>query len=176
MRKFSLIFIFSIIYFCCSSTHIIQHNQAAFDDLNEAFKGKEVSIILASQDIRMGQNIQVMLDTTYWIEFHIVLKSRIPWREDSTLIHRSASTSEIRGISINNDSKAALFGACTGLVIGASLSYISVQDDPSGQVESFTKPIIGGLAGMLLGFFIGPGIGYTEEYIINVPDSIGEGK
>jgi len=176
MRNISSIFIFSVFYFCCSSTHIIKHNQSAYDDLNKSFKGKEVSIILASQDIRMGQNIEVMLDTTHWIEFQIVLKSRIPWREDSTLIHRSISTSEIRGISINNDSKAALFGACAGLIIGASLSYISVQDDQSGQVESFTKPIVGGLAGMLLGFFIGPGIGYTEEYIINVPDSNGEGK
>ncbi len=170
-KSISLILLISMIFYCCTSTHMIKYDQFAYDDLNENLKGKEVSIILTNQDIKKGQNIEVMLDTTYWIEVHTVLKSRVPWIEDSTLINWSVSTSEIRGFNINNDLKAVINGAGAGFVIGAGLTYLLVKGE-----NKYATSVLGGLVGMLLGLFIGPEIGYTEEYIINMLDSIGDGK
>ena len=165
-----------MIFYCCTTTYMIRHDQSAYDDLTKNLRGKEAFIILTNQEIKKGQNIEVTLDTTHWTEIHTILKSRIPWLEDSTIINWSVSTSEINGFRINNEGKAALYGGGAGMLVGAGLSYFLDKKEDYYDTSAILYVPLGGLVGTLLGVFIGPEIGYYEKYIINKTDLIGEEK
>lgn len=66
IKLISFILIFSMTFYCCTSTHLISHQQSTYDELNEKLNGEKGQIILPNNEVIVGENIKVGTDSTSW--------------------------------------------------------------------------------------------------------------
>jgi hypothetical protein len=170
MKTISSILLFSMIFYCCSSTHMIMHEQSAYDELNDELRAEKGQITLMDNAVIIGENIVVGIDSTSWISNRISEDSiiGIPTQQAEHCI----STSEIRSIVFKDNSQGAWeafgFGSIGGifaLIIAASGGYVG--KGPASGPEIIGAITITALAGGIIGTPIGGLIGHEEKSVFH---------
>ena len=67
MKTISIILLFSMIFYCCTSTHMVLRSQSAYYELNYKLKGKKVKTTLMNGEVVAGENITLAIDSTSWV-------------------------------------------------------------------------------------------------------------
>ena len=165
MKSISSILIISMLIFIgCSatSTYFIKHDQSDYNELNEKLKGEKGKMVLMNGDIIVGEDINIGIDSTSWIE-------RGP-------LTKSVATLEINYFTFINRGNGASAGAGYGFWAGAAAGLvlgITQRDQPgfkgAGEIGAvvliFTVPL-GGVAGAIIGLPIGFIVGGTDKYML----------
>ncbi len=178
---FLILFIFLNIFMGCSATntHLIKHDQTIYDMLSMKLMEQEGKMVFINGEIISGDNFNIGLDSTSWIEKQISnskqvvtdgSSKKVPAGEPLT---KTIATSEIDYFSLINRNKGAQAGVGTGSWVGAAAGSLwgltLVGTGRSGNMSPailiFTIPF-GGLVGAMIGLPIGLIVGGTDKYIL----------
>jgi len=152
-----------ILFFSCSSTHLIKQTQSDYSELNEKLQGEESDIIVNDGKIIEGRNIRIFGDSLYCIESS----------SDTEMVYH---TSAIKEIFITQNTKGALEGAGIGALCGlGALGFVFFKTPETDRDLSsphvavfFLLPVSGALWGLPIGALIG----HKETYVFEIlPDS-----
>ena len=175
MKSISWILLISMIFYCCTATHMIKHDQSAYDELNRKVEGEKAKITLMNDDVIVGENIFMEVDSTSWVEVE-KRKTYSLFRKRHEFDEKwSVPTLDIKKIDVGgNSGQGALGGLYYGFLIGASLGAIfgliliaGTDSDQSigGGAVLFTSAL-GGIAGAIVGLPLGLLAGGTDEYVL----------
>ena len=151
MKTISLILLISMIFYCCTSTHMIHRDQSNFDELSKELEGKEFSLTLINGEVHIGNDITVDKHTASWIEYSN--KYIAPTLEVKKITVMSSFLGMKRGMVYGfliGASSGAIFGIMVISEMKASSEYYENREALLG-----TFVALGGIAGAIIGLPLG---------------------
>ena len=151
----------AMIYYSCTSVHMIRHNQSDYDEMNEDLDERKVTILKTTKEVIFGHNVMITPDSTFWL--------------NSQQNKLSVLTSGIREITSESAWRGAKDGFYYGFLFGAGFGVVValLVDKSSGAMDPKAfAPMIGigaGVGAGVWGLVIGAAIGHTDRYIFQTP-------
>ena len=115
MKIMSWILLFSMFFYCCTSTHTVIRSQTAYDQLNKQLDGKKSKITLLNDSIVVAENINIGVRTSSWQE--VQFKGRYTQDKKTNPINRIIPTANIKNIITKQHGRGALEGFGIGALV-----------------------------------------------------------
>ncbi len=177
MKTISLILLISMIFYCCTSTHVRMHDPSTYVELNRKVEGEKAKITLVNDHVFVGENIFMGVDSTsfivveQWNTYSYVRE----WDEIGEIW--SVPALDVKKIDVVSRVQGAKGGLNYGFLFGASLGtifgIIMISDITEGskyydyKANIFVGSVaLGGIAGAIVGLPFGLLAGGIDEYIL----------
>jgi len=172
MKTISSVLLFSLIFYCCTSTHTLLRNQSDYSQLNIKARENDAKITMMDDNVINVRNITIRIDSTYLIDLDSTYWSDSEYWSEK-YVKRSLPTAEVKAISIKTTQPKWVLAGCA--VVG---TFVGHAVSPKGKLRPGWRPGYAdytGLkwAGTIIGAIIGLGIGAfivpkpTDNYILS---------
>jgi len=162
-----------MIFYCCTSTHVINNDQSAYDELNGKVEGERAEITLMNDNVIVGENIFMEVDSASWVE--VEKRAGRGYRQDRRWYEVekwSVPTSDVKKIDVGgNRVQGVLGGLFYGFLVGVTLGLVgglTESEDSSGFFDPSPEEsaVMVGILGAIVGLPIGLLVGGTDEYVL----------
>jgi len=172
MKKLFLLISTTILFYSCSSTHMINRNYPAYKELNDNLEGEECEITLTDGQIYVGSDIEIKRDSILWYDSNNPNNIFIQPTSD---IHRIMYIDRLLGMGVGIGF-GSLFGMAMGGLIGNCFEKSEPKDrtknsfmdlDNIGPSAGVIGLVIGVSSGVLIGGSYGVIRGERKIFILN---------